>query len=95
MKYILFLFLLLFPISAKANNLLPHVERQKLITARAIKAAEARRQRIEVRRTFIQFQPYHYQYRYYYQRPRYYFYPHYYYHRPYVVRQSAVWILVH
>ena len=46
-----FIILLLLPRDVEAgNNLLPKEERQKLITARAMKEAEARRERIEERK---------------------------------------------
>ena len=51
MKYILFVLLLLLPVSVQAgNNLLPKEERQKLILERAMEKAEARRKLIEERK---------------------------------------------
>ena len=48
---VFFIILLLLPNDADAgNNLLPKEERQKLITERAMKEAEARRERIEERK---------------------------------------------
>jgi len=51
MKYLLLIFFLFIPTSIQAgNDLLPKEERQRIITERAIKEAEARRQRLEERK---------------------------------------------
>ena len=72
------LFLSCFVSTSEAT--LPKEERQILIHERAMKEAQARRERIEYRKTV---RPYYYYYQYRYIQPHYHYYqPHMYYHSP-------------